>query len=62
VCPFVNKGEHRCAAHWTLENVADAFRHCADEYRECPIHRELMQESFANEPGAQGQESLLAAS
>jgi hypothetical protein len=51
VCPFVNKADRRCAAHWTLRNLSQAFTHCADRYAVCPVYRMLIQELFNDAQG-----------
>ena len=42
MCPFVNKNDSRCANHWTLYNITQAFLHCADRYATCPAYKELI--------------------
>jgi len=48
VCPFVNRADVRCATHWTLRNLPQAFSHCADRYTVCPTYRALIQELCTN--------------
>ena len=65
MCPFLDKSDERCSAHWTFDNLAAALSHCADDYATCPIHKELKAELFAREPSVQHGETsarLLAAS
>mgnify|MGYP006310879371 CR=1 FL=1 len=42
MCPFIDQGDPRCAAHWTLVNVFETFRHCAGSYTSCPVYRQLV--------------------
>ncbi len=44
MCPFVNKSDLRCATHWTLRNLPQAFHHCADRFSVCPVYRCLIRE------------------
>jgi hypothetical protein len=41
MCPFVDKSDARCAAHMTLQNVVQAFLHCANRYTECSVYSQL---------------------
>lgn len=49
MCPFANKSDSRCATHWTIRNLFQAFSQCADRYSACPIYRALKQESFSHD-------------
>ena len=42
MCPFVDQGDGRCAAHLTMKNLDSAFEHCADRFSACPIFQELL--------------------
>ena len=42
MCPFVEESDARCAAHLNMQNLFQAFTHCADHYEACPIYQELL--------------------
>lgn len=48
MCPFVDKRDPRCAGHLSLENISSAFAHCADQYTECPVYRQLLSEAMVH--------------
>ena len=52
VCPYVNKSDTRCANHWTLRNLCQAFTHCADQFAVCPVYRALHQELIPHGKGS----------
>ncbi len=60
MCPFADQGESRCAGHWTLKNVFDAFRHCADNYRSCPVYRQMLGDLVSEAVHCEDREPLLA--
>ena len=60
MCPFVDHADPRCAAHLTLRNIFRAFLHCADRYKDCPVHRLLAEAHGHNCEDARV--ALLAAS
>ena len=62
MCPFTDRGEPRCATHWTLHNVGDAFRYCANRYTECPAYQQLLREMLSHEPADRADRALLTAS
>ena len=43
-CPFLNRADERCSAHFRLDHLGDAFEHCFDRYHACPIYEELLLE------------------
>src|SRR5690349_20652918 len=43
-CPFLNRADERCSAHFQLDHLGEAFEHCFDEYAACPIYLELLSE------------------
>ncbi len=44
MCPMLEKSNARCATHLTLANISGAFAHCADQYEQCPIYRQILAE------------------
>lgn len=38
MCPYINRNDPRCATHWTLHELGQAYEHCADRYQECPVY------------------------
>ena len=61
MCPFIDKGDARCAEKLTFRNVVRAFTHCADHYRDCPIYQQLTAER-RNHDVTRRHSQLLAAS
>ena len=43
-CPFLNRSDERCAAHFSLNGMTDAFEQCFDQYAACAVYRELLLE------------------
>ena len=43
-CPFLNRSDARCSAHFSLNHLDDAFDHCFDRYQSCTVYRELLKE------------------
>ncbi len=62
MCPYANKSDTRCANHWTLRNLFQAFSQCADRYTACPVYRALKQEAFSNDNHKAARIPVLAAS
>lgn len=42
MCPFLDQGDPRCAAHLTMQNLANAFEHCADHFASCPVFQDML--------------------
>jgi hypothetical protein len=64
LCPFANRSDIRCATHWTLRNLLQTFRHCADRFSVCPVYRTLVREictDAQDRTHAEAARSLLAA-
>ena len=43
-CPFLNRADARCSAHFRLDHLGDAFEHCFDRYHGCAVYAELLLE------------------
>src|SRR5690242_17755116 len=43
-CPFIDRVDHRCSSSFSLERLDHAFDVCFDQYKACPLFRELMAE------------------
>ena len=43
-CPFLNRADARCSAHFRLDRLEQAFGHCFDRYHGCAVYRELLGE------------------
>ena len=43
-CPFLNRSDARCSAHFSLNHLDDAFEQCFDRYQSCAVYRELLKE------------------
>lgn len=50
MCPLVDKSNSRCATHLTLANLSCAFAHCAGEYDDCPVYKEIRVKKIRPEP------------
>ena len=38
VCPFLEQDDDRCATHFTVHNLDDAFHHCFGRHESCPVY------------------------
>ena len=43
-CPFLNRSDARCGAHFSLETLDSAFEQCFGCYASCPTYHELLGE------------------
>src|SRR3982751_112714 len=43
-CPFLNRSDGRCAEHFSLLSLSEAFEQCFDQYTTCVVYRELLLE------------------
>jgi hypothetical protein len=43
-CPFLNRADERCSAHFSLERLDHAFAYCFDSYHACPVYAQLLAE------------------
>ncbi len=62
MCPFTERAESKCAAHWTLANVGQAFEHCADNYEHCSVYLNLIDKRSGHERHEQQDAALQTAS
>lgn len=62
MCPHMDKSDSRCAAHWTLQNIARAFAHCANRYYDCPIYIQLLADRMEHEPAKTSSKQLVTVS
>lgn len=46
-CPFLNRADHRCSSHFSVERLSEAYEHCFDEYKSCGVYHELLVERQA---------------
>ena len=46
-CPFLNRSDHRCSGHFSMQGMQHAFEHCFDAYKACGVYRELLAERQA---------------
>lgn len=44
-CPFVESDDARCASHFTLGRLNQAFDVCMNGHHSCPIYYRLLRES-----------------
>lgn len=44
-CPFIDDNDSRCASHFTLTRLSDAFGDCLDGYRGCATYWRLVREN-----------------
>ncbi len=47
VCPFLEQADPRCADHFSLINIADAFSHCVGRHQACPVYQRLLTDRLA---------------
>ena len=43
-CPFLNRADHRCSAHFSIEGLQHAFEHCFHAYKSCHVYGQLLLE------------------
>lgn len=43
-CPFLESDDPRCASHFTLTRLSDAFGHCVNRHLGCPLYYRLLRE------------------
>lgn len=43
-CPFLNRNDSRCAQHFSVNRLKQAFDHCFSDYATCSTYRELLSE------------------
>jgi len=46
-CPFLNRDDDRCADHFRVGSLRQAFAHCVSEYTSCPTYALMLQERRA---------------
>jgi hypothetical protein len=46
-CPFLNRTDDRCSAHFSLDRLRLLFDECFGEYKTCPVYAELLAERRA---------------
>lgn len=44
-CPFIDDEDPRCASHFTLGHLSEAFGHCVDGYRGCATYWRLVRDN-----------------
>jgi hypothetical protein len=47
LCPFLEEADTRCASHFNLTRLSDAFSHCAGRYHACPVYQRLLRSRAA---------------
>ena len=48
-CPFLNRNDERCTAHFRVDRLQHAFVHCFGDYAGCPSYREMLTERRVRE-------------
>ncbi|MDD4891532.1 MAG: hypothetical protein PHU85_16560 [Phycisphaerae bacterium] len=43
-CPFLDEADTRCAGHFNLNHLAEAFTQCLGRYQACPVYQRLMRD------------------
>ncbi len=43
-CPFIEQDDHRCARHFSLGRINEAFDVCMNRYLACPTYYRLLRE------------------
>ena len=41
-CPFINLDDPRCAGHFSLSRVDEAFETCLNKHKSCPTFHQLL--------------------
>ena len=49
MCPFLERGDDRCAERINLECLIEAFRFCAGDYERCATYHEIRLERIAGQ-------------
>jgi hypothetical protein len=57
-CPFLNRADDRCADHFKLDQLTEAFRSCFGEYNRCPVYLQMFLERRVKRLVAAGKEPL----
>jgi hypothetical protein len=53
-CPFIERVDHRCSSYFSLERLDHAFDVCFDQYKACPLFRQMMAERRMKRHGGEG--------
>jgi hypothetical protein len=53
-CPFINRADKRCSAHFSIDALEQAFAHCFGDYLSCAHHAQLNDEQAMRE-GIEGE-------
>ena len=60
-CPFLNRGDARCAPQFSIGHLEFAMDHCCGNYATCAAYRDLLAERLAARAAAvQEQETPYA--
>ncbi len=43
-CPFIDRDDHRCARHFSLHRIDEAFDVCVNRFLACPTYYRLLRE------------------
>lgn len=43
-CPFLNRSDTRCSAHFSLDRLGSAFDQCFGTYSTCGVYQEMLAE------------------
>lgn len=43
-CPFLEEADTRCAGHFNLTNLSEAFAYCLGRYATCPVYQRLLRD------------------
>ncbi|MEX2216175.1 MAG: hypothetical protein WD768_18835 [Phycisphaeraceae bacterium] len=43
-CPFLEKDDPRCASHFSLKHLDEAFDVCVNGHRACPMYYRMLRE------------------
>jgi hypothetical protein len=44
ICPFMEDADSRCADHFSLNNLSDAFGFCFGRYQACPVYQRMLRD------------------
>ncbi len=62
-CPFIDTLRPKCSEHLNLQNLNEAMIYCVDNFRQCPIYRNMTKletQLSATEENHHAEELVLA--
>jgi hypothetical protein len=44
ICPLLEQTDPRCADHFSINNLSDAFTHCVGRFQSCPVYQRMVRD------------------